>query len=94
MKKGFGVEDITTKKPIGINTLFNVGSISKTFVAFGILQLAKEYKIDFDRELINEVKDGAPEVRLFLQEKGEYLVFQPIFSYKGFENRTPDKAAG
>jgi CubicO group peptidase (beta-lactamase class C family) len=44
-EKGFGVEDITTKKPISNNTLFNVGSISKTFVAFGILQLAKENKL-------------------------------------------------
>ena len=56
-----------------------------------ILQLAKEYKIDFDRELINEVKDGAPEVRLFLQEKGEYLVFQPIFTYKGFDTKAKDR---
>ena len=56
-----------------------------------VLQLAKEYKIDFDRELINEVKDGAPEVRLFLQEKGEYLVFQPIFTYKGFDTKAKDR---
>src|SRR6186997_2743051 len=47
-EKGFGVEDITTKNPIGTNTLFNVGSISKTFVAFGILQLAKENKLSID----------------------------------------------
>jgi CubicO group peptidase (beta-lactamase class C family) len=44
-EKGFGIEDINTKKPIGTNTLFNVGSISKTFVAYGILQLAKEKKL-------------------------------------------------
>jgi CubicO group peptidase (beta-lactamase class C family) len=47
-EKGFGVEDITTKKAIDNNTLFNVGSISKTFVAFGILQLAKENKLSID----------------------------------------------
>jgi SNF2 family DNA or RNA helicase len=56
-----------------------------------ILQLAKEYKVDFDRELINEVKDGAPEVKLFLQEKGEYLVFQPIFTYKGYDTKAKDR---
>jgi non-specific serine/threonine protein kinase len=56
-----------------------------------ILQLAKEYKIDFDRELVNEIKDGAPEVKLFLQEKGEYLVFQPIFTYKGFDTKAKDR---
>jgi CubicO group peptidase (beta-lactamase class C family) len=50
-EKGFGIEDITTKKPISTNTLFNVGSISKTFVAYGILQLAKENKLSLDDEL-------------------------------------------
>ena len=35
-EKGFGVEDINSKKAISTNTLFNIGSISKTFVAFGI----------------------------------------------------------
>jgi len=44
-EKGFGIEDINTKKAITTNTLFNVGSISKTFVAFGILQLVKEKKL-------------------------------------------------
>ena len=37
------------------------------------------------------MKDGAPEVRLFLQEKGEYLVFQPIFTYKGFDTKAKDR---
>ena len=50
-EKGFGVEDITTKKAIDNNTLFNVGSISKTFVAFGILQLAKENKLSIDDDI-------------------------------------------
>jgi hypothetical protein len=26
-----------------------------------------------------------------LQEKGDYLVFQPLFSYQGFEIKTGDK---
>ncbi|MEJ7589252.1 MAG: serine hydrolase domain-containing protein [Ferruginibacter sp.] len=41
-KKGFGIADIKTKEKITAKTLFNVGSISKTFVAYGILRLAKE----------------------------------------------------
>ncbi|CAM3985610.1 MULTISPECIES: serine hydrolase domain-containing protein [Flavobacterium] len=35
----YGIEDITTGKKITENTLFNTGSISKTFVANGILIL-------------------------------------------------------
>jgi len=56
-EKGFGIEDITTKKTIGTNTLFNVGSISKTFVAFGILQLAKENKLSLDDDIYKYFPD-------------------------------------
>jgi len=56
-EKGFGVEDINTKKAISTNTLFNVGSISKTFVAFGILQLAKENKLALNDELYKYFPD-------------------------------------
>src|SRR4029078_320880 len=41
--------------------------------------------------MVNEIKDGQPEVKLFLQEKGDYLVFQPSFSYKGYETRAKDR---
>lgn len=46
-----GVEDLHTLKPIDANSLFNIGSISKTFVAFGILRLAAEHKIDLNDSL-------------------------------------------
>ena len=44
-----------------------------------LLPLTKEYKVDFDKSLVQEIKDGEPEVKLFLLEKGDYLVFQPLF---------------
>ncbi len=56
-----------------------------------VLPLTKDYHIDFDRSLVSEVKDGDPDKRLVLQEKGDYLVFQPIFSYKGFETKAGGK---
>jgi non-specific serine/threonine protein kinase len=56
-----------------------------------LLPLAREYKVDFDKSIIQEVKSGDPEVRLFLQEKGDYLVFQPSFSYKGYETKARDR---
>jgi len=63
---------------------------SKTLQQF-VLPLAKEHKVDFDKSLVQEIKDGDPEVKLFLVEKGDYLVFQPSYSYKGFETRTRDR---
>lgn len=56
-----------------------------------ILPLTKEYHVEFDKSLVKEIKSGEPEVKLQLQEKGDYLVFQPIFTYKGFETKATDK---
>jgi SNF2 family DNA or RNA helicase len=50
-----------------------------------IISLQKEYAVEFDADLIREVKSGDPERKILLQEKGDYLLFQPVFSYKGFE---------
>jgi hypothetical protein len=56
-----------------------------------VLPLTKDYHVDFDGQLVKEVKDGDPERKLLLQEKGDYLVFQPLFSYKGYETRPGGK---
>ena len=56
-----------------------------------ILPLTKQYHVEFENHLVTAMKDGEPEKRLLLQEKGDYLVFQPIFSYKGFEIKAGDK---
>jgi len=50
-EKGFGIEDIQTKRIITPQSLFNVGSISKTFVAYGILKLAQEGKLSLEDNL-------------------------------------------
>jgi superfamily II DNA or RNA helicase len=56
-----------------------------------LLPLAKEHQVDFDKSIVQEIKDGDPEVKLFLIEKGDYLVFQPSFSYKGYETKARDR---
>jgi superfamily II DNA or RNA helicase len=56
-----------------------------------ILPLTKDYHVEFDSTLVTEIKDGDPEKRIVLQEKGDYLVFQPMFSYKGFETKPGGK---
>lgn len=63
---------------------------NKTLHEF-LLPLAKEHRVDFDKSLVQEIKDGDPEVKLFLIEKGDYLVFQPSFSYKGYETKARDR---
>jgi non-specific serine/threonine protein kinase len=56
-----------------------------------VLPLTREYHVDFADDLIKEVREGNPDKRLLLQEKGDYLIFQPIFSYKGFETKPGGK---
>lgn len=63
---------------------------NKTLHSF-IMPLAKEYRVEFDRSIVQEVKEGNPELKLFLLEKGDYLVFQPSFNYKGYETRVRDR---
>ncbi|MDB5252234.1 MAG: helicase [Flaviaesturariibacter sp.] len=56
-----------------------------------VMPLAKEYQVDFDKSIVDEVKDGEPGVTLYLQERGEYLVFTPVFNYKGFDTKAKDR---
>lgn len=56
-KKAFGLEDMRTKKPVTTRSLFNIGSISKTFVAFGILKLAQEHRLSLDDSLYRYFPD-------------------------------------
>lgn len=52
-----GVEDLISNKPITKNTLFNTGSISKTFVAYAVLHLAGEGKLRLSDSLIKYFPD-------------------------------------
>lgn len=68
--KGFGIEDIRTRKPITTKTLFNTGSISKTFVAFAILRLAAEGKLSLNDSIYKYFpdfrnKDLAKRIKIF-----------------------------
>lgn len=56
-----------------------------------IMPLTRDYHVEFDKSLIKEIKSGTPDIKLMLQEKGDYLVFQPIYSYKGFDTKPTDK---
>ncbi len=50
--KGFGVKNVDTKEPIDENSIFHMASVSKTFVATGIMQLVQQGKIYLDKYLI------------------------------------------
>lgn len=44
-KKGFGLANMEWNIPIGTNTVFQIGSVTKLFTALGIMQLAEKRKL-------------------------------------------------
>jgi non-specific serine/threonine protein kinase len=60
--------------------------LEKTFIPY-----THEHTVEFDPALIKATKEADPEFSLRLLEKGEYLVLQPGFSYKGYTIRATDK---
>lgn len=56
-----------------------------------LLPLARKHRFDFDPSLCRELQDIEPETKLVLQEKGDYLLLLPVFTYEGHEVGTGDK---
>ena len=56
-----------------------------------VLPLFNDYKVSFAPSLIKETKEGEPDISVMLIEKGDYLMFQPVFNYKGFSVKASDK---
>lgn len=55
--KGYGFADLKTRRPVSAGeTLFRVGSISKTFTWTAVMQLVQAGKLDLDRD-VNEYLD-------------------------------------
>ena len=50
-EKGYGITDVNTKEKVTTETLFNTGSISKTFVSNTIISLAAEGKLSVNDSL-------------------------------------------
>src|SRR5580698_3205694 len=47
--KGYGFADVPSAKPIAPDTPFNVGSLSKTATAWGVLRLVERGKVELDQ---------------------------------------------
>jgi len=56
-----------------------------------VLPLAKEYNVHFGNLKKEEVKNVQPKLKILLREKGDYLVFQPVYTYNGVDVRSGDK---
>ena len=50
--KGYGLADMKQLTPITPNTIFNLGSVSKTFVGYGILKLQEQGKLSIEDPIL------------------------------------------
>jgi len=57
LEKGYGFRDLAAVAPITTATLFNIGSISKSFTALGIAQLVDQHQVDLDTPVIRYIPD-------------------------------------
>jgi CubicO group peptidase (beta-lactamase class C family) len=57
LEKGYGFRDLETHGPVTTATLFNIGSISKSFTAFGIAQLVDQQAVNLDTPVTKYIPD-------------------------------------
>ena len=57
LEKGYGYRDRETRAPVTTATLFNIGSISKSFTALGIAQLVDQHQLNLDTPVIKYIPD-------------------------------------
>jgi len=57
LEKGYGFRDLAAHAPVTTATLFNIGSISKSFTALGVAQLVDQHQVDLDAPVIRYIPD-------------------------------------
>ena len=63
VSRGYGVADVTTNRPMTVETASRIGSITKTFTAIAIMKLVEQGRVDLDAPLTTYRPDiAAPAV--------------------------------
>jgi CubicO group peptidase (beta-lactamase class C family) len=77
LEKGYGYRDRETDAPVTTATLFNIGSISKSFTALGIAQLVDQHQVDLDTPVIRYI----PELRLSDPRATQAVTLRQLLSH-------------
>ena len=80
----FGVADLETERPVTPDTAFNIGSISKTVAAWGVMRLVEQGRLDLDAPA------SGPALHLFDDRVAMPLYFgeaQQDLEYGGLEGK-------
>lgn len=76
--KGYGVKDLSSGTPVDAHTLFQIGSVSKSFTAAILAQLSDEGLLGWD----DRVKDHLPDFELFDPWVTENIQIKDLTSHR------------
>ena len=77
LEKGYGFRDLATNAPVTSETLFNIGSISKSFTALAVVQLVDQHQVDLDAPVIRYI----PDLRLSDQQATQEMTLRQLLSH-------------
>jgi CubicO group peptidase (beta-lactamase class C family) len=77
LEKGYGFRDLAPPAPVTTATLFNIGSISKSFTALGIAQLTDQHQADLDTPVIRYI----PDLRLSDPQAAQAVTLRQLLSH-------------
>jgi CubicO group peptidase (beta-lactamase class C family) len=77
LEKGYGFRDLETHAAVTAGTVFNIGSISKSFTALGVAQLVDRHRVDLDVPVIQYV----PELRLSASRATQSVTLRRLLSH-------------
>ena len=78
LSKGYGSRDVEKKLPVTPQTLFAIGSITKSFTVTALGLLADEGKLDWDKP----VREYLPEFRLYDQVASEHMTPRDLVTHR------------
>lgn len=76
--KGYGYRDLETKEPVTENTLFPIGSITKSFTAASVLTLEDDSLIDIDKP----VQKYLSNFRMYDSELAEQITTKDLLTHR------------
>lgn len=76
--KGYGYRDLEKKLPVTPNTLFAIGSITKSFTVSTLGMEMDEGKVDWDKP----VRDYLPTFKLFTPELSEQVTIRDLITHR------------
>jgi CubicO group peptidase (beta-lactamase class C family) len=85
LERGYGSRDLAANAPVTTATLFNIGSISKSFTALGIAQLVDRQQADLDTPVVRYI----PDLRLNDPRIAERMTLRQLLSHTS--GLPPDK---